>query len=92
MRVIFPLVVAVYPAIWICQGLVKAIVIVVVVVGVVVVAIVVAIVVVILGRRGLGGGSLDPEGCGFQEMTDTRGKGGRRRRRRVICRQRAGDT
>ena len=88
MRVIFPLVVAVYPAIWICQGLVKAIVIVVIVV----IVVVVAIVVVILGRRGLGGGSLDPEGCGFQEMTDTRGKGGRRRRRRVICRQRAGDT
>jgi len=84
MRVIFPLVVAVYPAIWVCQGLVKAIVIVVVVV--------VAIVVVILGRRGLGGESFDPEGSGFQEMTGTRGKGGRRRRRRVICRQRAGDT
>jgi len=85
MRVIFPPVVAVYPAIWICQGLVKAIVIVVIVV-------VVAIVVVILGRRGLGGGSFDPDGCGFKEMSGTRGKGGRRRRRRVICRQRAGDT
>ena len=88
MRVIFPLVVAVYPAIWICQGLVKAIVIVVIVV----IVVVVAIVVVILGRRGLGGGSFDPDGCGFKEMSGTRGKGGRRRRRRVICRQRAGDT
>jgi len=86
MTVIFPLVVAVYPAIWICRGLLRAIVIVVVVV------VVVAVVIVILGRRGLGGGSFDPEGCGFKETTGTRGKGGRRRRRRVICRQRAGDT
>jgi len=81
MRLVFPLVVAVYPAIRICQGLVRAVVV------------AVAVVIVILWRRGLGRGGFDPEGCGFEEAAGTGDEGGsRRRRRKVICRQRTADT